>query len=63
MVQSNVCNGLIYFDCHLDYYVDLTDPWILQTLMPDVHLIIDKFKELSKNFAVTYRVYLRLLSS
>jgi len=63
MVQSNVCNGLIYFNCCPNYSVDLTDPLILQTLVLDVYWMTDKFKELSKNLAVTYRVYFRLLSS
>ena len=62
MLQSNVCNGSIYFNYCLDYSVGLTDPWIFHTLILDAHLMVNKFKEFSKNFAVTYRGYFRLLS-
>ena len=63
MVQSNVCNGPTYFNCCPNYSVGLTNPLILQTLVLNAYLIVDKFKELSKNLVVTYRVYFRLLSA
>ena len=63
MVQSNVCNGPVYFICCLNYSIDLTDPLIFQTLLLDVYLMANKFKELSKKLTVTYRVYFILLSS
>ena len=49
--------------------VDLNDPWIMDTLMLDIHLpniqndLKVQFHELSRNFAITYRVYFKLLSS
>ena len=44
MVQLNVCNGPIYLNCCPNYFVDLTYPWILQTLILAMYLMIDKFK-------------------
>ena len=37
MIQTNICNGPIYFNCCPNFTVDLTDPWILDTLVLDVH--------------------------
>ena len=69
MIQTNICNGPIYFNCCPNYSVDLNDPWIMDTLVLDIHLpniqndLKAKFYELSINFAITYRVHFKLLSS
>ena len=68
MIQTNICNGPIYFNCCPNYSVDLNDPWIMDTLVLDIHLpniqndLKVQFRELSRNFAITYRVYFKLLS-
>ena len=58
MVQSNVCNGPIYFNCCPNYLVDLTDPLILQTLVLDVHLMVNKLM----NFPKILRLSITFLS-
>lgn len=63
MIQTNVCNGPIYFNCSPNFSIDLTDPLILDTLVLDIHLKGDEFHALCKNFAVIYRVYFRLMNS
>lgn len=62
MVQTNICNGPIFFNRCPNFFVDLTDPMILDSLMLDVKLLGDEFFN-CKNFVVIYRVYFRLMSS
>ena len=38
MIQTNICNGPIYFNCCPNYSVDLNDPWIMDTLVLNIHL-------------------------
>src|SRR5436190_15405416 len=63
MLQTNICNGPIYFNCAPNYSVDLTDPLISDSLILDIHLQGDEFKELCKNFAIIYRIYFRVMTS
>ncbi|KAK9697928.1 hypothetical protein RND81_08G070300 [Saponaria officinalis] len=63
VVQTNVCNGPVYFNCFPDYTVDLSDPLIQEYLILDLHVSGNKFKEFAKNFAIVFRIYFRLMSS
>ncbi|KAK9734444.1 hypothetical protein RND81_04G140200 [Saponaria officinalis] len=63
VVQTNVCNGPVYFNCFPDYTVDLSDPLIQESLILDLHVSGNKFKEFVKNFAIVFRIYFRLMSS
>ncbi|KAK9741649.1 hypothetical protein RND81_03G119500 [Saponaria officinalis] len=63
VVQTNVCNGPVYFNCFPDYTVDLSDPLILESLILDLHVSGNEFKEFAKNFAVVFRIYFRPMSS
>ncbi|KAK9665587.1 hypothetical protein RND81_14G121500 [Saponaria officinalis] len=63
VVQTNVCNGPVYFNCFPDYTVDLSDPLIQESLILDLHVSGNKFKEFAKNFAIVFRIYFRLMSS
>ncbi|KAI5639963.1 hypothetical protein M9H77_00195 [Catharanthus roseus] len=63
MIQTNICNGPIYFNCAPNYSVSLTDPLILNSLVLDIHLQGDEFEKLTEQFVVMYRIYYRLLSS
>jgi len=68
MTQTNICYGPIYFNCSPNYLIDLKDPWIIDTLLSDIHLshiqnnLKVQFHELSRIFSITYRVYFELLS-
>lgn len=62
MIQTNICNEPIFFNCCPNYSVDLTDNLILNSLVLDVNLQGDEFYD-CKNFAIVYRVYFRLMSS
>ena len=63
MIQTNICNGPIYFDCSPNFSLDLTDLLILQSLILDIHLKGDEFERFAKNFAIIYRVYFRVMGS
>ena len=69
MTQTNTCDGRIYCDWCPNYSVDLNDPWIRDTLLLDIQLpniqnnLMVQFHHLSKNFAFTYRMHFKLLSS
>ncbi|KAK9724328.1 hypothetical protein RND81_05G064500 [Saponaria officinalis] len=63
VVQTNVCNGPVYFNCFPDYTVDLSDPLIQESLILDLHVSGNKFKEFVKKFAIVFRIYFRLMSS
>ncbi|KAI5681992.1 hypothetical protein M9H77_03220 [Catharanthus roseus] len=63
MIQTNICNGPIYFNCAPNYSVSLTDPLIMNSLVLDIHMQGDEFEKLTEQFVVMYRVYYRLLSS
>ena len=62
MVQTNMCNGPIYFNCSPNFSIDLTDPMILNTMILDVQIQGDEFHKCT-NFAVIYRLSFRLMTS
>ncbi|XP_074271427.1 uncharacterized protein LOC141595362 [Silene latifolia] len=45
VIQTNVCNGPVYFNCFPDFSVDLHDPLIQDALVLDIHILDNKFKE------------------
>ncbi|KAI5663844.1 hypothetical protein M9H77_23167 [Catharanthus roseus] len=63
MIQTNICNGPIYFNCAPNYSVSLIDPLLMNSLVLDIHLQGDEFEKLTEQFVVMYRIYYRLLSS
>ena len=63
MIQTNVCNGPIYFNCGPEFSIDMIDPHVLYSMVLDTHLQGDEFEKHSKNFAIIYRMYCRPLSS
>ena len=62
MINTNIQNGPIFFNCYLDFCVDLTCPMTPEALKLDVHIQGDEFYYF-KNFAIMYRVYFRLMST
>ena len=62
MIQKNICNGPVFFNCYPDFSVDLICPMALKSLKLDIHVQGDEFFNYS-NFIVIYRVYFRLLST
>src|SRR3954469_6089066 len=63
LIQTNVCNGPVYFNCVPHFSVSLTDPLFLSSLMLDIHLQGDEFEKFTEQVAVIYRIYFKLLNS
>jgi len=69
MIQRNICYGPIYCSCCPKYWIDLNVPRIIDTLLLDIYLpniqnnLKVQCRELSRNFAITYRVCFKLLLS
>jgi len=69
MIQTVICYGPICYKCRPNYSVELNDDWIIDALLLDIHLpniqnnLKVQFREFSRNFAIMYNVYFKLLSS
>ena len=63
IIQTNICNGPIYFNSSPNHHLDITDPRIVDSLVLDIKVLKNNFKELSKNFAIIYRIHYRLLTA
>ena len=57
-VQSNLCNGAVYFNCAPNFQVSLHDPTILNTLTLNVHLPEIKFQNERHGYLLLYRFIL-----
>ena len=69
MSRTNICDGRMYCDWSPNYSIDLNDSWIMDTLWLDIQLpniqnnLMFQFRHLLRNFAFTYRMHFKLLSS
>lgn len=62
MIQTNICNVPIFFNCCPNFSVDFTDPMIMDSLILDIKLLGGEFHNCT-NFALIYRIYFRLMTS
>lgn len=62
-VQSNLCNGAIYFNCAPNFQVSLHDPTIFNTLVLNVHLPEIKFQQERHGYLLLYRIYFKQSTS
>ena len=58
-IQSNLCNGAVYFNCAPNFQVSLHDLAILNTLTLNVHLPEIKFQNERHEYLLLYRVYFK----
>ena len=56
MINTNIHNGLVFFNCYPDFYDNLTCPMTPEALKLDFRVQGDEFHDF-KNFAIMYRVY------
>jgi hypothetical protein len=63
MVETNLCNGLIYFDCFPNFTVSLKDRNILDTLTLNVKTSNYKIQIGSLVVAIIYRIQYKAMSS
>jgi len=62
VIQTNICKGPIFFNCHPNFMVDLACPMTAEALKLDVHIQANDFLAF-KNFVVIYQIYCRLMST
>jgi len=62
MINTNIHNRPILFNCYPDFCVHLTCQMTLEALKIDVHVQGDEFHDFN-NFAIMCKVYFRLLST
>ena len=60
MINTNIHNEPIFFNCYPNFCVYVTCPMIPKALMLDVHIQGNEFHDF-KNFVIMYRVYFRLM--
>jgi hypothetical protein len=63
IVQTNLHNGPIYFNCAPDICKALKDPFLMNTLLLDLHMPKHLFVENSINYALVYRVYFKVMTT
>jgi len=61
MIKTNMHNWTIFFNCYLDFVVDLSCPMTPESLKLDVHIQGNKFHDF-QNFTII-RVYFWLMST
>jgi len=62
MINTNMHNRPVLFNCYPDFCVGLSCPMTTKALKPDVHIQGDEFHDF-KNVAIMYWVYFRLMST
>lgn len=63
VLQSNLAQGPVYFNCYPNYSVDINDQNILDTLTLNIKTKHMNSKINTKEIAVIYRVYYRLMKT
>ena len=61
MINTNIHNRPIIFNCYPDFYVDLSCPMTLEALKFDVQIQGEEFHDF-RNFTIMYRVYFQFMS-
>lgn len=62
-VQTNLCNGAVYFNCAPNFKVSLHDPTIFNTLVLKVHQPEIKFQQERHGYLLLYRIYFKQSTS
>ena len=61
MAETNLANGLVYFNCYPGFSIGLYDPHILDTLTLTIKTKNLDFKENVRVVVVIYRVYYKVM--
>ncbi|PHT26901.1 hypothetical protein CQW23_33494 [Capsicum baccatum] len=63
VIQSNLADGPVYFNCYPNFSVDINDPNIMDVLTLNVKTKNMNSKENTREIAIIYRVYYRLMGT
>lgn len=63
VLQSNLANGPVYFNCYPNFFVGIHDPNVMDTLTLNVKTKNMNSKIDTREIAVIYRVYYKLMKT
>ncbi|PHU04683.1 Polyadenylate-binding protein RBP47B [Capsicum chinense] len=63
VIQSNLADGPVYFNCYPNFSVDINDPNIMDVLTLNVKTKNMNSKENTREITIIYRVYYRLMGT
>ena len=63
VIQSNLADGPVYFNCYPNFLVDINDPNIMDVLTLNVKTKNMNSKDNTREIAIIYRVYYRLMGT
>ncbi|KAM3198755.1 hypothetical protein P3L10_034506 [Capsicum annuum] len=63
VIQSNLSDGPVYFNCYPNFSVDINDPNIMDVLTLNVKTKNMNSKDNTREIAIIYRVYYRLMGT
>ncbi|XP_070046694.1 uncharacterized protein [Nicotiana tomentosiformis] len=63
VLQSNLANGQVYFNCYPNFSVDINDPNVMDTLTLNVKTKNMNSKTNTREIAIIHRVYYRLMDT
>ncbi len=63
IVESSLCDGPIFFNCHPNFTVSLKDPHIMKTLTANIMTSGFDMLEGSQNLALVYRIYYKVMTT
>ena len=63
MIDSNLANGLVYFNCFLNFSMNMNDPSILSSLTLNIKTKNMNFVEEAQNIAIIYMIYYKVMTT
>lgn len=63
IIQSSLCNGFVYFDCHPNLSISLTNKNIFDVLTLNLQLHGYEMKVGSEPVNLTYRIYYKVMNT
>ena len=63
MIDSNLANGLIYFNCYPSFSMNINDPSILSSLTLNIKMKNMNFVEEAQTIAIIYKIYYKVMTT
>ena len=63
MIDSNLANGLVYFNCFPNFSMNINDPSILSSLTLNIKTKNMNFVEESQTITIIYRIYYKVMTT
>ena len=63
MIDSNLANGPIYFNCFPNFSMNINDPSILSSLTLNIKTKNMNFVEKAQTIAIIYRIYYKVMTT